>query len=207
MASLKGPGNAQSHDGSSLRIAIVHARWNNLVVDRLVGGARKSLLASGVKEENIVIQSVPGSWELPLAVHRIYSASQVQGSTLGAGDLLLGGVGGGGGSSSTDLATPASAPQCGPFDAIIAIGVLIKGDTMHFEYIADSVAHGLMRVQLDCGVPVVFGVLTVLSEEQAVMRAGGYEDEDGGENHGEQWGRAAVEMGGKRRKWAGGVFA
>jgi 6,7-dimethyl-8-ribityllumazine synthase len=85
--------------------------------------------------------------------------------------------------------------------------VLIKGETMHFEHIAESVSRGLMRVQLDFGVPVVFGILTVLNEEQAVMRSGGYEESDGGENHGEQWGRVAVEMGGKRRKWAGGVFA
>ncbi|KAH0536699.1 hypothetical protein FGG08_006440, partial [Glutinoglossum americanum] len=175
MASLKGPGDAQSLDGSGLRIAIVHSRWNSSVVDRLVSGAKKSLGEVGVREENIVVQSVPGSWELPLAVHRIYAASQVQGSTtstLGAGDLLFD-------PSTTDLTSPTptigagpATSQSGPFDAIIAIGVLIKGETMHFEYIAESVSHGLMRVQLDFGVPVVFGVLTVLSEGQAVDRAG-----------------------------------
>lgn len=58
------------------------------------------------------------------------------------------------------------------FSAVIAIGVLIKGSTMHFEYIADAVSHGLMRVQLDTGVPVVFGVLTCLTEDQALERAG-----------------------------------
>lgn len=86
-----------------------------------------------------------------------------------------------------------------PFDAIIAIGVLIKGETMHFEYIADATSHGLMRVQLDCGVPVVFGLLTVLSEEQAMARAG---MKDGHHCHGEDWGAAAVELGLKRRSWA-----
>lgn len=60
----------------------------------------------------------------------------------------------------------------GPLDAIIAIGVLIKGSTMHFEYISDAVTHGLMRVQLDTGLPVVFGVLTCLTEGQARVRAG-----------------------------------
>lgn len=89
-----------------------------------------------------------------------------------------------------------------PFDAIIAIGVLIKGATMHFEYIADAVSHGLMRVQLDSGVPVIFGLLTVLTEEQGLERAG--LGSSGMHNHGEDWGSAAVELGLKRREWAEG---
>lgn len=62
--------------------------------------------------------------------------------------------------------------KTGAFDAVIAIGVLIKGSTMHFEYIADAVSHGLMRVQLDTGVPLIFGVLTCLTDDQALDRAG-----------------------------------
>ena len=58
------------------------------------------------------------------------------------------------------------------FDAVIAIGCLLKGSTMHFEYICDTVSHGLMRVQLDTGTPVIFGVLTCLTEDQALERAG-----------------------------------
>jgi len=57
------------------------------------------------------------------------------------------------------------------FDAVVCLGCLIKGDTMHFEYIADATAHGIMRVGLDTGVPVAFGVLTTLTDEQAVERA------------------------------------
>lgn len=72
---------------------------------------------------------------------------------------------------------------------------------MHFEYIADAAVHGLMRVQLDTGVPVILGILTVLTEEQAKARAG----IDGkGHNHGEDWGLAAVEMGVKRQEWTKG---
>ena len=82
-----------------------------------------------------------------------------------------------------------------------ALGVLIKGETMHFEYIAESVSHGLMRVQLDTGVPLIFGLLTVLNEEQGEKRAG---IKEGGHNHGEDWGWAAVEMGYKGRGWAKG---
>lgn len=74
---------------------------------------------------------------------------------------------------------------------------------MHFEYIAESTCQGLMRVQLDTGVPVILGVLTVLNDEQAKARAG----VDGkGHNHGEDWGLAAVEMGVKKREWANGTI-
>ena len=55
------------YDGSDLRIAIVHARWNKTVIDALVNGAIKKLTERGVKPTNIVVQSVPGSFELPLA--------------------------------------------------------------------------------------------------------------------------------------------
>lgn len=56
--------------GSGLRVAIVHARWNTTIIDQLVSGAKKTLLAAGVTEDNITIQTVPGSYELPLGVQR-----------------------------------------------------------------------------------------------------------------------------------------
>ena len=93
-----------------------------------------------------------------------------------------------------------------PFDAVIAIGVLIKGSTMHFEYISDAVSNGLMRVQLDTGVPVIFGVLTALNEDQALERAGLGKGAKKGHNHGEDWGYAAIEMGAQSRKWSEGKF-
>ncbi|KAL1897050.1 lumazine synthase [Sporothrix stenoceras] len=199
----KGP-IEQTHDGSGLRIGIIHARWNTAIIDPLLEGAKAKLLASGVAESNIVVESVPGAWELPVAVQRFFDASQVQSAnsanSLSAGDLLLGG-------STTDLTAPAastgskSGASTQQFDALIAIGVLIKGETMHFEYIADSVSQGLMRVQLDTGVPVIFGLLTVLNEKQGLARAGVIE---GSHNHGEDWGSAAVEMAVKRKAWAAG---
>jgi hypothetical protein len=57
-------------DGSSLRVAIVHARWNKVVIDALVAGAVAKLEAAGVKKNNIIIESVPGSFELPLATQK-----------------------------------------------------------------------------------------------------------------------------------------
>ncbi|KAI6093951.1 6,7-dimethyl-8-ribityllumazine synthase [Hypoxylon rubiginosum] len=194
--SLKGP-TPQEHDGSGLRIGIVHARWNTTIIEPLLKGTKDKLLSCGVKESNIVVQSVPGSWELPIAVQRMYAASQIQqsqNSGTSAGDLL--------GGSTTDLTSlSSSSQQQQPFDAIVAIGVLIKGETMHFEYIADAVSQGLMRVGLDLGVPVVFGVLTVLDDDQARARAGLTPT---GHNHGEDWGLAAVELGVKRGAWAKG---
>ena len=89
-------------------------------------------------------------------------------------------------------------------DAIIAIGVLIKGATMHFEYICDSVSHALMRLQMDSGVPVIFGVLTALNDDQALERAGIGRGENRGHNHGEDWALAAVEMGSHCKRWATG---
>ncbi|EAT89007.2 6,7-dimethyl-8-ribityllumazine synthase [Parastagonospora nodorum] len=204
MATLKGPGAPKTYDGSALRIGIVHARWNTKIIDALLTGTKKALKASGVKDENIVVQSVPGSYELPYAVKQLYSASQVQSSSTGivgaAADLL------GSTSDLTSLTPSAPKTSTAPFDAIVAIGVLIKGETMHFEYIADAVSHGLMRLQLEGNIPVIFGLLTLLSDEQGLMRAGIGGSGNEGHNHGEDWGSAAVELGVKRKGWNEGTF-
>jgi 6,7-dimethyl-8-ribityllumazine synthase len=60
----------------------------------------------------------------------------------------------------------------GRFDAVIALGAVIRGGTPHFEYVAGACANGLARVALDRGVPVSFGVLTTDDVEQALARAG-----------------------------------
>ncbi|KZT61583.1 DMRL synthase family protein [Calocera cornea HHB12733] len=205
--SLKGLSSGASFDGSALRIGIVHTRWNKVVVDALVSGAVGKLRERGVRQENIVVQEVPGSYELPYACSKCVLASQQQASNA-APDLMT---------ATTSLLslesvsppppppTSTSTASTGPFDAVIAIGVLIKGSTMHFEYICDATSHALMRLQMDAGVPVIFGVLTCLSDEQALQRAGLGESE-GKHNHGEDWGLAAVEMGAKSRLWAEGRF-
>ena len=103
------------------------------------------------------------------------------------------------------LAPATKSSKASSLDAVIAIGVLIKGETMHFEYISDAVSHGLMRVQLDCQLPLVFGVLTLLDEQQGMARAGmSATGESNGHNHGEDWGHAAVELGLKRKAWVEG---
>ncbi|KAH7072906.1 6,7-dimethyl-8-ribityllumazine synthase [Paraphoma chrysanthemicola] len=203
MTTLKGPGAPKSYDGSALRIGIVHARWNTKIIDALLDGTKKALKDAGVKDENVVVQSVPGSYELPYAVKQLYSASQVQSSSTGivgaAADLL-------GSTSDLTSLTPKPSTSTAPFDAIIAIGVLIKGETMHFEYIADAVSHGLMRLQLEGNIPVIFGLLTLLDEKQGLMRAGIGGSGSEGHNHGSDWGSAAVELGVKKRGWNDGKF-
>lgn len=58
-------------------------------------------------------------------------------------------------------------------DAVICLGCIIKGDTPHFEYIAQAVTNGLTLLQTQTSVPIIFGVLTVLNEDQALQRVGG----------------------------------
>jgi len=60
----------------------------------------------------------------------------------------------------------------GRYDAVIALGVVIRGGTPHFEYIAAEVSKGIAKVSLDTGLPVIFGVITADTIEQAVERAG-----------------------------------
>lgn len=123
---------------------------------------------------------------------------------------LLSGLNFGGSPGTSTPAAPSSGPTIAsnaPFDAVIAIGVLIKGKTMHFEYICDAVSHALMKTQMETGVPVIFGVLTVLEEEQALVRAGIGRGVEKGHNHGEDWGAAAVEMASHTRRWKEGKFA
>jgi len=79
--------------------------------------------------------------------------------------------------------------RTGRYDAIVCLGCVIKGETMHFEYIASAVSHGIMAVSADTGVPVTFGVLTTLTEEQAVARS-----VDGPDNKGREAALSAVEM-------------
>jgi 6,7-dimethyl-8-ribityllumazine synthase len=116
------------------RFAIVVARFNHFISDRLLEGALDGLRRHGVKDEQVVIARAPGSYELPLAVRGF--------------------------------------AQSGKVDAVIALGAVIRGSTPHFDYVAGEVAKGCAQVMLQTGVPVIFGVLTTDTIEQAVERAG-----------------------------------
>jgi 6,7-dimethyl-8-ribityllumazine synthase len=120
--------------GDGVRVAIACGRFNDLITERLLAGARDGLLRHGVDEASITEAWVPGAFELPLAASRLASS--------------------------------------GEYDAVICLGAVIRGATGHYEHVAGQCAAGIARVALDTGVPVVFGVLTTDTIEQALERAG-----------------------------------
>jgi 6,7-dimethyl-8-ribityllumazine synthase len=77
------------------------------------------------------------------------------------------------------------------YDAIITLGAVIRGGTPHFEYVAGECSSGVMRVSLDTGLPIAFGVLTVDNEQQALERCGVGENS---ENKGEESAACVLEM-------------
>lgn len=79
--------------------------------------------------------------------------------------------------------------KSGKYDAIIALGAVIKGETKHDEYIANAVAYGITKVSIQTGVPVIFGVITPNNLEQALVRAG-----NDTQNKGYEAAMAAIEM-------------
>jgi 6,7-dimethyl-8-ribityllumazine synthase len=121
-------------DGSGMRIALVCGRFNDLITERLVAGARDGLLRHGVDEASITEVWAPGAFELPLVAKRLAASGDV--------------------------------------DAVITLGAVIRGATGHYEAVAGQCASGVQAAQLETGVPIVFGVLTTETIEQAIERAG-----------------------------------
>ena len=116
------------------RIAMVAARFNDLIVGRLIEGAVDCFNRHGGDPAALELVRVPGSWEIPLVCDRL--------------------------------------AKTGKFDAVIALGAVIRGDTPHFDYVAAEVSKGVAAVAMTSGIPVIFGVLTTDSLEQALERAG-----------------------------------
>lgn len=116
------------------RFAIVATRFNDFIVNSLVGGATDILRRHGIPAAHIDLIRVPGAYEVPLAAQRLATSRR--------------------------------------YDALIAVGAVIRGATPHFDYVAGECAKGLAQVSLQHGIPVGFGVLTVDTIEQAVERAG-----------------------------------
>lgn len=79
--------------------------------------------------------------------------------------------------------------ESGEYDAVICLGCVIKGETMHFEYIAEATSHGIMQAAAATGIPMAFGVLTTLTEEQALERS-----RSGPDNKGREAAGAALDM-------------
>ncbi len=117
-----------------MRFAIVVARWNSFITERLLQGALDGLRRSGCRGQDITVVRVPGSFEIP--------------------------------SQARTLA------ETGKYDAIITLGCLIRGETTHYEHIANEVTRGIGQSAQESGVPHTYGVLTCESLEQALDRAG-----------------------------------
>ncbi len=75
------------------------------------------------------------------------------------------------------------------YSALIALGAVIRGETPHFHYISEAVSHGLMKVMIEEGIPIAFGILTTHNERQALARAGGRQG-----NKGKEAALTAIEM-------------
>lgn len=115
------------------KYAIVVARFNHFITDRLVEGCLDTLKRHEVKDEEIELVRVPGAFEIPLAAKKLVHKD---------------------------------------YDAVICLGAVIRGDTSHYDYVCSEVSKGIANVSLESGKPIIFGVVTTDTIEQAVQRAG-----------------------------------
>ena len=123
---------------SSLKAAIVVARFNDLITNKLLSGCLDCLSRHGIDvtetSNQLDIAWVPGSFELPII--------------------------------SQELA------RRGKYEVIITLGAVIRGDTPHFDVVVSEASKGIATVSRETGVPIIFGVLTTDTMQQALERAG-----------------------------------
>jgi len=142
-------------DAADLRIAVVIARFNDLVTGKLLSGCLDCLGRHGIDtaptSAQLDLAWVPGSFEIPLVAQNL--------------------------------------ARSGRYDVLITLGAVIRGDTPHFDVVVNEVSKGVAAVARDTGVPVIFGVLTTGTLQQALERAGIKS------NLGWNYGLEALEMG------------
>lgn len=126
-----------------MRFAIVVARFNHFITDRLLEGAVDTLARAGVDESAVDVVRVPGAFEIPLMAQALAESKR--------------------------------------YDGVLCLGAVIRGATAHFDYVAGECARGIQDVTLRTGVPVLFGVLTTDTIEQAIERAGTKAGNKGGD--------------------------
>ncbi|KAJ0977039.1 hypothetical protein J5N97_012513 [Dioscorea zingiberensis] len=141
-------------NAKGLRFAVVVARFNEVVTNfdttlpivvsnLLLEGALEAFRRYSVKDDDVTVVKVPGSFEIPVVAQKL--------------------------------------GKSGDFDAILCIGAVIRGDTTHYDAVANSAASGVLSAGLSSGVPCVFGVLTCDDMDQALNRAGGKSGNKGAE--------------------------
>ncbi|OHB84747.1 MAG: 6,7-dimethyl-8-ribityllumazine synthase [Planctomycetes bacterium RIFCSPHIGHO2_02_FULL_38_41] len=120
--------------GTGKTFGIVVSRFNNFITKRLLDGSIDGLTRHGVREDDIDVFWVPGSYEIPSAALKI--------------------------------------AQSNKYNAVICLGAVIRGETPHFDYVASESAKGVTQVGLTTGIPVIYGIITTDTLEQAIDRAG-----------------------------------
>ena len=130
-------------DGKEKRVGIVVSDWNSSVTHSLLKGATNTLLKFGVSGDDIIIEHVPGSFELTYAAKVMIEKAEV--------------------------------------DSVIILGCVIQGETPHFTFVCNSVTEGTTQLNLKYDMPVIFGLLTTLTLDQAQARAGGRHGNKGDE--------------------------
>jgi len=119
-------------EGRGLRIGVVMSRFNVEVAEGLLGACTGELRKHGVLAQDMLLVTVPGALEVPLALRKMASS--------------------------------------GRFDALVALGAVIRGETYHFEVVANESAAGIAAVQVQTGIPVANGILTTDDDDQAMAR-------------------------------------
>jgi 6,7-dimethyl-8-ribityllumazine synthase len=138
------------YSATGMRFAIVAARFNTSLTDKLVEGALDTLQRHGAERGSVQVARVPGSLEIPVVAKSMLELS------------------------------------C--FDAIVALGVVIRGETDHYDHVVSQVNSGIARLALDYQVPISSGLVCAHSLEQAFDRCGGKAG-----NYGSQAALAAIE--------------
>ncbi len=125
-------GNVVAPD--DMKVGIVAARFNEIIVNKLLAGAIDGLVRHGVDGGNITAAWVPGAFEIPVVAKKM--------------------------------------AESGKYDAVIALGCVIRGQTSHYDYVCNEVSKGTAQIALSTGVPTMFGVVTTDNIDQAIARAG-----------------------------------
>ena len=121
-----------AYQGKGLKIGITMSRFNKDICEGLLSACERELIRLGVAKDDILLVTVPGALEHPLALQKL--------------------------------------AQSGKFDALVAIGSIVRGETYHFEVVSNESSRGVTDVQLTTGVPIANAILTLENDDQGHAR-------------------------------------
>lgn len=137
---------------ANLEFGVIVGRFYEDLAQRLVSGAKAGFELAGVPAENVQVHSVPGAYELPFAASAFVDGIRRRNAKQGGG------------------------PEVG---GVACLGVVIRGETDHYDFVCAESARGIQDVQLATGVPCAFGVITCDDMDQALARSGGDKRDQG----------------------------